>query len=328
MRSVCSNFPTEESIFPAILTPNITLTKGVFNPSDASITAILLGLLDLMCVESFRSSSAGEKPKDGRAPTAGLIEVWTLRRMNYIVAAMHEPKLSIIMPVYNEAATLAQVVPKVLAAPGPLDKELVLIDDCSADGSYEIAEQLAKEHPQMRVYRHEVNQGKGAAIRTAIKHLRGDYAIIQDADLEYDPNEYGILLEPLLASEADVVYGSRFLTCYDRSKFNPQRSKSLSSSLLGNWVVTRFCNLLSGLHLTDMETCYKLIPVEILQQLPLCSGRFGIEPEITIRLAKLNLRIHEVPISYYPRQYHEGKKINYKDGLAALWHITRFSFWG
>ena len=241
------------------------------------------------------------------------------------MAVMSKKTLSIIMPVYNEAATLAQVVPKVLAAPCPLDKELVMVDDCSSDGSDKIAEQLAKEHPQMRVFRHEINQGKGAAIRTAIRHLRGDYAIIQDADMEYDPNEYGVLLEPLLTGQADVVYGSRFLKCYDQQKYHPQRLTSLSNSLLGNRVVTRFCNLLAGLHLTDMETCYKLIPVDILRQLPLCSGRFGIEPEITIRLAKLKLRIHEVPISYFPRQYHQGKKINYKDGLAALWHIARFS---
>ncbi|NIA07879.1 MAG: glycosyltransferase [Actinobacteria bacterium] len=239
---------------------------------------------------------------------------------------MHKPMLSIIMPVYNEAATLTEVVPKVLSAPCPLETELVLVDDCSSDGSFQLAQALAKEHPQMRVFHHEVNQGKGAAIRTAIQHLRGDYAIIQDADLEYDPNEYGILLEPLLAGKADVVYGSRFLNRYDRAKYHPQRLASLSSSLLGNRVVSSFCNLLNGLHLTDMETCYKLIPVEILRQLPLRSGRFGIEPEITIRLAKLKLRIYEVPISYFPRQYHQGKKINWKDGLAALWHIVRFRF--
>ena len=237
----------------------------------------------------------------------------------------HKAKLSIIMPVYNEAATLAQVVPQVLSAPCPLAKELVLVDDCSNDGSYKIAKALAKKIPRIRVFRHDVNRGKGAAIRTAIKHIRGDYAIIQDADLEYDPNDYQILLEPLLASEADVVYGSRFLNRYDRKKFNPQRLAGLGSAILGNRVVTYFCNLLGGLRLTDMETCYKLIPADVLRKLPLCSGRFGIEPEITIRLAKRKLRIHEVPISYFPRAYHQGKKINYKDGLAALWHIIRFS---
>ena len=246
--------------------------------------------------------------------------------MDYILGPMAKKMLSIIMPVYNEAATLAEVVPKVLAAPCPLKTELVLVDDCSSDGSYKIARELAKKHPQMRVYAHQVNQGKGAAIRTAIKHIRGDYAIIQDADLEYDPNEFQILLAPLLAGTADVVYGSRFLKNYDPNKFNPQRGKSLRSSLLGNRVVTRFCNLLTGLHLTDMETCYKLIPADVLRKLPLRSGRFGIEPEITIKLAKLGLKIHEVPISYYPRAWHEGKKISYKDGLAALWHITRFRF--
>ena len=248
--------------------------------------------------------------------------------MNYIVSPMAKKMLSIIMPVYNEAATLADVVPKVLTAPCQLETELVLVDDCSTDGSLKIAQGLANKHPQMRVFAHEVNQGKGAAIRTAISQIRGDYAIIQDADLEYDPNEYGILLDPLLTGKADIVYGSRFLKNYDPSKFNPQRGKSLRSSLLGNWVVTRFCNLLTGLHLTDMETCYKLIPADVLRKLRLRSGRFGIEPEITIRLAKLGLKIHEVPISYYPRAWHEGKKINYKDGLASLWHIVRFRFGG
>ena len=242
------------------------------------------------------------------------------------MAVMSKKTLSVIMPVYNEAATLAEVVPQVLSAPCPLEKEIILVDDCSSDGSLQSALKLAKEYPQVRVFHHQVNRGKGAAIRTAIQHIRGDYAIIQDADLEYDPNEYGILLEPLLACEADVVYGSRFLNCYDRKKFSPQRLASLSSSLLGNRVVTCFCNLLDGLRLTDMETCYKVIPADILRKLPLCSGRFGIEPEITIRLAKLKLRIHEVPISYFPRQFQQGKKINWKDGLAALWHIVRFRF--
>lgn len=245
-----------------------------------------------------------------------------------MLSAMREKMLSIIMPVYNEQATLADVVGKVLTAPCPLKKEMVLVDDCSADESLKIARKLAKKHPQMRVFAHEINQGKGAAIRTAVKHIRGEFAVIQDADLEYDPNEYGILLEPLLAGQADVVYGSRFLKNYDPDKFGPQRGKSLPSSLLGNWVVTRFCNLLTGLGLTDMETCYKLIPVDVLRDLPLRSGRFGIEPEITIKLAKLGLKIHEVPISYFPRAWNEGKKINYKDGLAALWHIVRFSLWG
>ena len=246
--------------------------------------------------------------------------------MNYIVGVMSKKTLSVIMPVYDEAATLAEVVPKVLAAACPLKKELVLVDDCSSDGSYKIAKTLAKKDSRIRVFEHDVNRGKGAAVRTAIKHIRGDYAIIQDADREYDPDDYRILLAPLLAGKADVVYGSRFLNRYDCKKFNPQRLASLSSSLLGNRVVTCFCNLLGGLRLTDMETCYKLIPVEILRQLPLRSGRFGIEPEITIRLAKRKVRICEVPISYFPRQYHQGKKINYKDGLAALWHIVRFRF--
>ncbi len=233
--------------------------------------------------------------------------------------------LSVIMPVYNEEATLAEVVRQVLDAPCELKKELILVDDCSSDGSGRVAQSLAKEDRRIRVFHHHINRGKGAAIRTAIGQMRGKYAIIQDADLEYDPKEYPALLEPLLNGRADVVFGSRFSVRYERCTHVPRRTKGLSSSLLGNRVVTCFSNLLSGLQLTDMETCYKLIPTEILRQLKLRSGRFGIEPELTARLAKLKLRIYEVPISYLPRQYSQGKKINWKDGLAALWHIIRFN---
>ncbi len=233
--------------------------------------------------------------------------------------------LSVIMPVYNEEATLAEVVRQVLAAPCELKKELILVDDCSSDGSGRVAQRLAKEDRRIRVFHHHTNRGKGAAIRTAIGQMRGKYAIIQDADLEYNPKEYPALLAPLLSGRADVVFGSRFSVRYERCTHVPRRIKGLSSSFLGNRAVTCFSNLLSGLQLTDMETCYKLIPAEILRQLKLRSGRFGIEPELTARLAKLKLRIYEVPISYLPRQYSQGKKINWKDGLAALWHIIRFN---
>ena len=233
--------------------------------------------------------------------------------------------LSVIMPLYNEEDTLAEVVRQVLRAPCELEKELIVVNDCSTDASGQVAEQLAKKDGRIRVFHHHRNRGKGAAIRTAIAQIRGEYAIIQDADLEYDPREYSILLEPLLSGRADVVFGSRFCVRYDRHKYTPQRTTGLSSSLLGNRMVTCFSNLLSGLRLTDMETCFKLIPTEVLRQLKLRSGRFGIEPELTARLAKLKLRICEVPISYLPRQYSHGKKINWKDGLAALWHIIRFN---
>ena len=233
--------------------------------------------------------------------------------------------LSVIMPVYNEEATLAEVVRQVLEAPCELEKELVLVNDCSSDESGTVADGLAKEDPRIRVFHHHTNRGKGAAIRTAIAQIKGKYAIIQDADLEYDPKEYPALLEPLLSGRADVVFGSRFSLRYERCQHVPQRTKGLSSSLLGNRMVTSFSNLMSGLRLTDMETCYKLIPTEILRKMKLRSGRFGIEPELTAGLAKLKLRIYEVPISYLPRQYSQGKKINWKDGLAALWHIFRFN---
>ena len=234
--------------------------------------------------------------------------------------------LSVIMPVYNEEATLSEVVGQVLRAPCELKKELILVNDCSSDESGKVADGLAKEDERIRVFHHHTNRGKGAAIRTAIPQIRGKYAIIQDADLEYDPKEYPALLEPLLTGRADVVFGSRFSVRYERcTRHIPRRRKGLNSALLGNRMVTSFSNLLSGWRLTDMETCYKLIPTDILRKLKLRSGRFGIEPELTARLAKLKLRIYEVPISYLPRQYSQGKKINWKDGLAALWHIFRFN---
>ena len=236
--------------------------------------------------------------------------------------------LSIIMPVYNEQRSLAKAVGKVMDAPCPLEKELVLVNDCSNDESGKIAEQLAQRDSRIRVFHHHINRGKGSAIRTAIRELRGDYAIIQDADLEYEPKEYGLLLEPLLTGQADVAYGSRFCTRYDRKKYRPKRLASLGSSLLANEVLTCLCNLLSGVRLTDMETCYKLIPVRFLRKMKLRSGRFGIEPELTAKLAKLKVRFAEVPISYLPRQYAQGKKINWKDGLAAIWHIIRFNILG
>ena len=229
------------------------------------------------------------------------------------------------MPVYNETPTLAKSVARALAGKCPLEKEVVLVNDCSSDGSGELAEELARKDSRIRVFHHEVNQGKGAGIRTAIKHLRGRYAIIQDADLEYDPDEYAILLESILAGEAEVVYGSRFLKQFDGWKYQPHRGKGLVSSVVANRFLTGFSNLLAGTKLTDMETCYKVIPVRIIRQLELRSGRFGIEPEITAQLAKLKVNIHEVPISYFPRAYGEGKKINWKDGLAAIWHIFRFN---
>jgi len=233
--------------------------------------------------------------------------------------------LSVIMPVYNEQDTLEEVVAAVLARPCQLEKEILLVDDRSTDQSGKVADRLAERHRQVRVYHHRTNRGKGAAIRTAIPHVQGRYAIIQDADLEYDPSEYPLLLEPLLSGRADVAYGSRFREHYDHRRYKPRRTAGLNSSALANSVVTSFSNLLSGLRLTDMETCYKLIPTSVLRKLKLRSGRFGIEPELTARLAKLDLRICEVPISYFPRAYHQGKKINWKDGLAALGHIVRFN---
>jgi len=231
---------------------------------------------------------------------------------------MTRDRLSVLMPCYNEEATLAEIAERVLASDPGVPMELVIVDDCSADGSVVIAERLAAEDPRIRLVKHEQNRGKGAAVRTAIAAATGTVAVIQDADFEYDPNDYGRLIAPILAGKTDVVYGSRFLAG------TPQGA--LPSSVFANKALTFWSNLVNGLRLTDMETCYKAIRTDLLKSLRLTSDRFGIEPEITARLARAGAKITEVPISYYPRSYDQGKKINWRDGAAALWHILRFRF--
>ena len=225
-------------------------------------------------------------------------------------------KLSVIMPVYNEHQTLRPVVERVLAI--PLEMEMICIDDGSRDGSREILAELQGEHGNLRVFLQPKNMGKGAALRRGIQEATGDFVVIQDADLEYDPADYPALLDPLLQGKADVVYGSRFLGS------GPHRVLYFWHSV-GNWLLTLLSNCLTNVNLSDMETCYKVFRREIIQAIPIEENRFGFEPEITVKVAKRHLRIYEVGISYWGRTYEEGKKIGWKDGFRALWCLLKYS---
>ena len=226
-------------------------------------------------------------------------------------------KLSIVIPVYNEAATIRELLDLVNGVTIGMDKEFVLVDDCSKDGTQDILRQVAAEHPDWQVRFHEVNQGKGAALRTGFAAATGDFVIIQDADLEYDPREYPLLLRPLLEKRADVVFGSRFLGG------GPHRV-CFFWHYIGNKLLTTLSNMMTNLNLTDMEVCYKVFRREVLQSIQLRENRFGFEVEITAKVAKGRWRIYEVPISYYGRSYEEGKKITWKDGFRALWCIIKY----
>lgn len=228
-------------------------------------------------------------------------------------------KLSVIIPVYNERYTIRECVEKVLGVnlPKNISLELIIVDDHSKDGSWEIIQDISKNHKNIKAFRQKKNQGKGMALRRAIDEMTGDIAIIQDADLEYNPEEYKKLIKPILDGVADVVYGSRF-------GYSSARRVLYFKHSLGNRFLTFLSNCFTDLNLTDMETCYKAFKTSILKSIPLRSKRFGFEPEITAKIAKRNLRIYEVPISYFGRTYNEGKKITWKDGLAALWTILRF----
>ena len=228
-------------------------------------------------------------------------------------------KLSVLMPVYNEARTLRTIVARVLSSPVDVDIELIGVDDHSTDNSLDILLELAAHDPRIKVVAQPKNMGKGRAIRTAIEHMTGDLAIVQDADLEYDPDEYPLLLAPILDGRADAVYGSRFAA-------SPERRVLFYWHSLGNKVLTGLSNMANDLNLTDMETCYKVLDAELLRSLRLTSDRFGIEPEITARLARKRARIYEVPISYHGRTYAEGKSIGWRDGVQALWLIIKFRF--
>jgi glycosyltransferase involved in cell wall biosynthesis len=223
------------------------------------------------------------------------------------------------MPVYNEARTLRTIVERVLASPVDCEIELVCVDDCSKDNSLEILRELAALDERIIVIAQPVNMGKGKAIRMAIETMTGDLAIIQDADLEYDPEEYPKVIGPLLSGKADAVYGSRFAS-------SEVRRVLFFWHALGNRVLTMFSNMANDLNLTDMETCYKAVRADVLKRLRLTSDRFGLEPEITARLAQWGARIYEVPISYHGRTYAEGKNIGWRDGVEALWLIFKFRF--
>jgi glycosyltransferase involved in cell wall biosynthesis len=227
------------------------------------------------------------------------------------------PCLSAVMAVYNEARTLRRILEVVLAQ-RPI-QELIVVDDCSTDGSWEILGELAKANDRICLLRHERNRGKGAALATGIAHAKAPVVIIQDADLEYDPTEYHHLLKPILTGKADVVFGSRF------TGYGEHRVLYFWHSV-GNKFLTTLSNMATNLNLSDLETCYKMFRREVIQQIRLEEKRFGFEPEITAKVSKLGVRIYEVPISYHGRTYAEGKKVNWKDGLRALWCILKYNF--
>ncbi|MCL6622611.1 MAG: glycosyltransferase family 2 protein [Syntrophobacterales bacterium] len=226
-------------------------------------------------------------------------------------------KLSVVMPVYNEEKTLEEIFRRVQAT--PYDKEIIAVDDCSQDRSREILKRLAQQYDNVRLFFHDRNMGKGAALRTGFAQVTGDVVIIQDADLEYDPKDYPALLDPILRDLADVVYGSRLIGA------QPHRVLFFWH-YLGNKAVTTLSNMFTNLNLTDMEVGYKVFKSWVIKDIQIKSNRFGVEPELTAKIAKKKVRIYEVPISYHGRDYSEGKKITWRDGIAAIFHIIRFRF--
>lgn len=226
-------------------------------------------------------------------------------------------KLSVVVPVYNEEATLAEIVGRVLAQ--PFEMEIVLVDDGSKDRSREIMAELSAAHPQVRCIHHTENKGKGGALSTGFKNVTGDVVLVQDADLEYDPRDYSTLLAPIIAGQADVVYGSRFRKV-------PVGRVHAFWHTHGNRMLTLISNMFTDLHLSDMETCYKVFRSDVARRLDIQSRTFAVEPEVTAKIAKMNVVIYEVPISYHGRNYHEGKKIGLKDAFIALWAIVRWRF--
>ena len=227
-------------------------------------------------------------------------------------------KLSVIIPCYNESETIVDIIARVKGSPVDL-KEIIVIDDASSDGTKEILSAI--NDPLVKVIYHLHNQGKGAALRSGLSAASGDICIVQDADLEYDPNEIPIVIKPILDNKADVVFGSRFLGSRAHRVLYYWHS-------VGNKFLTMLSNMMTNINLTDMETCYKAFKREVIQSIVICENRFGFEPEITAKVARMNLRIYEVGISYYGRTYQDGKKIGWKDGFRAIYCIVKYNTWG
>ncbi|MCJ8288167.1 MAG: glycosyltransferase family 2 protein [Crocinitomicaceae bacterium] len=233
--------------------------------------------------------------------------------------------LSIVIPAYNEERTIHEILDAVRAVEldGGMKKEIIIVDDCSTDNTMDRLNAYKAQYPEMglSLFKHEVNKGKGAALHTGIDKATGDYIVIQDADLEYDPQEFNLLLKPILRGEADVVYGSRFVGGH------PHRVLFFFHTI-GNKYLTFMSNLFTGINLTDMETCYKLFRSDLIKGVRLKEKRFGFEPEVTAKISRIKgVRIYEVGISYYGRTYEEGKKIGWKDGFRALWCIMKYNIW-
>ena len=251
------------------------------------------------------------------------VKVGRFPHFRHLCAPM--PTLSVIVPAYNEERTIVTILNKVISADlGPeTNLEIVVVDDCSMDRTGEIVEEWKQTHPAVKLntYRHKANKGKGAALHTGIANADGDFIIVQDADLEYDPNEFILLLQPIIDGHADVVYGSRFMGG------KPHRILFFWHSI-GNRYLTLISNMFTNLNLTDMETCYKLFRAAILKGLKLQEQRFGFEPEVTAKVSRVpGVRIYEVGISYYGRTYAEGKKIGWRDGFRAIWCILKYNLW-
>jgi glycosyltransferase involved in cell wall biosynthesis len=271
----------------------------------------------------------GEIPEDENERREWLIRVLgePLCRKLGIYMIPNDLVLSVVIPVYNERNTIHEILRQVRAV--PIRKQIILVDDCSRDGTREILQKLRDDEPDLTVVFHEVNQGKGAALRTGFKHATGRIVIVQDADLEYDPSQYTQLIQPILEGKADVVYGSRFIGESHRVLYFWHS--------LANKFLTLLSNTFTNLNLTDMEVCYKVFRREVIQGITLKSNRFGFEPEVTAKVARFQMpalegrparkcRVYEMPVSYNGRDYREGKKIGWKDGVQALWCILRYAY--